>query len=88
MELGKLKVGDEVLVPANTYIASILAIMETGLKPVFVEPNKDTFNWEAITIKKQISNKTKAILTVHLYGQLADSEAISILAKEQQFIID
>lgn len=87
LQLGKLKVGDEILVPANTYIASILAIIETGLKPVFVEPNVATFNWEAATIKKHISNKTKAILTVHLYGQLADSEAISILAQEHGLLL-
>ena len=87
LQLGKLKVGDEVLVPANTYIASILAIVETGLKPVFVEPNVTTFNWEASTIKKHISNKTKAILTVHLYGQLADSEAVFKLAREYNLLL-
>ncbi|WP_290699550.1 DegT/DnrJ/EryC1/StrS family aminotransferase [Lacinutrix sp.] len=87
IQLGKLKKGDEVLVPANTYIASVLSIIEAGLKPVFVEPNVNTFNWEASTIKKQISNKTKAILTVHLYGQLADSEAVLKLAKDYNLLL-
>ena len=87
IQLGKLNKGDEVLVPANTYIASVLSIMEAGLKPVFVEPNKATFNWEAATIKKHISNKTKAILTVHLYGQLADSEAILNLAQDHNLLL-
>lgn len=87
LQLGKLNKGDEVLVPANTYIASILSIIEVGLIPVFVEPNKTTFNWEATTIKATISNKTKAILTVHLYGQLADSEAVLKLAKDNNLLL-
>ncbi|WP_034059925.1 DegT/DnrJ/EryC1/StrS family aminotransferase [Lacinutrix jangbogonensis] len=87
IQLGKLSKGDEVLVPANTYIASILSIMEVGLKPVFVEPNSATFNWEASTLKKHITSKTKAILTVHLFGQLADSEAISKLGKENNLLL-
>ncbi|WP_055448193.1 DegT/DnrJ/EryC1/StrS family aminotransferase [Lacinutrix mariniflava] len=87
IQLGKLNKGDEVLVPANTYIASILAIIEAGLKPIFIEPNIGTFNWEASTIKKHITSKTKAILTVHLYGQLADSEAILKLSKKHNLIV-
>lgn len=87
LQLGKLNKGDEVLVPANTYVASILAILEAGLKPVFVEPNIHTFNWEATTIKKYITNKTKALLTVHLYGQLADSEAIFNLTKNNNLLL-
>ncbi|RLJ67128.1 dTDP-4-amino-4,6-dideoxygalactose transaminase [Lacinutrix venerupis] len=87
LQLGKLKIGDEVLVPANTYIASIISILEVGLKPIFIEPNLDTFNWEASTIKNHITNKTKAILTVHLYGQLADSEAILKLAQNNKLLL-
>lgn len=87
LQLGKLNKGDEVLVPANTYIASILSIMGTGLTPVFVEPNANTFNWEGSVIKKHISNKTKAILTVHLYGQLADSEAVLKLAQDHNLLL-
>ncbi|WP_299386704.1 DegT/DnrJ/EryC1/StrS aminotransferase family protein [uncultured Lacinutrix sp.] len=87
IQIGKLNVGDEVIVPANTYIASIISIIQAGLKPVFVEPNSATFNCEASTIKKYITSKTKAILTVHLYGQLADSEAISLLAQEHGLLL-
>lgn len=65
-ELGLLKEGDEIIVPANTYIASILAITENGLKPILIDPNPDTFNLELIA--ENISEKTKAILHVHLYG--------------------
>jgi len=82
IELGKLKVGDEVIVPANTYIATIIALFEAGLKPVFVEPNIDTFNIEAETIASHITKNTKAILVVHLYGQLVKMEAITALAKK------
>ena len=87
IQLGKINRGDEVLVPANTYIASILSIIEVGLKPVFVEPNINTFNWEATILKKHITKNTKAILTVHLFGQLADSEAISKLAKDNNLLL-
>jgi len=87
IQLGKLNKGDEVLVPANTYIASILSIIEAGLKPVFVEPNSTTFNFEARTLKKHITSNTKAILTVHLFGQLADSEAIAKLAEEKNLLL-
>ena len=87
IQLGKINRGDEVLVPANTYIASILSIIEVGLKPVFIEPNINTFNWEATTLKKHISKTTKAILTVHLFGQLADSEAILKLAKDNDLLL-
>ena len=66
MELNKLKEGDEVIVPANTYIASILGITAVNLKPVFVEHEYDTFNISATNIKKLISKKTKAILAVDL----------------------
>jgi len=65
-ELGLLQEGDEVIVPANTYIASILAITENGLRPRLIDPNPDTFNLDLI--EENISEKTKAILHVHLYG--------------------
>jgi dTDP-4-amino-4,6-dideoxygalactose transaminase len=86
-ELGNLHDGDEVLVPSNTYIASILAILNAGLKPVFVEPNPLSFNIEANTIKEKISHKTKAILVVHLYGQLCDMNSINELAKEASLLV-
>jgi len=82
IEMGYLKPGDEVIVPANTYIASVLAITESKLKPVFVEPSEDSFNISLSEIKNKITNKTKVILAVHLYGRMADMVGITSLAKE------
>ncbi len=69
IELGVMKQGDEVIVPANTYIASVLAISDNGLIPVFVDPNVHTYNLDSKKIEAALTTKTKAILTVHLYGQ-------------------
>jgi len=68
IELDTMKEGDEIIVPANTYIASVLAISDNGLVPVFVEPCIETYNIDTSKIEKVITTKTKAILTVHLYG--------------------
>lgn len=87
IEVGRLKVGDEVIVPANTYIASILAISEAGLKPVLVEPDLASYNLCPINTKQAISEKTKAILVVHLYGRLADMPAINRIAKEHGLLV-
>jgi len=87
IELGKLKVGDEVLVPANTFIASILSVIHSGLKPVFVEPDVNTFNISVTEIEKQINQHTKAIMVVHLYGQLADMHEIRNLAYKYNFLV-
>lgn len=81
IELGIMAEGDEVIVPANTYIASILAISENRLKPVFVEPNQTTCNIDITKIEDKITNKTKAILVVHLYGQVGYSDELQCLAK-------
>lgn len=81
IELGIMEEGDEVIVPANTYIASILAISENRLKPVFVEPNQTTCNIDITKIEDKITNKTKAILVVHLYGQVGYSDELQCLAK-------
>jgi len=86
-ELGKLKSGDEVIVQANTYIASILAITENDLIPVLVEPDEDTFNLTAENIKKHITEKTKVILPVHLYGQISPMIEIMQLAKEFHLLV-
>ena len=86
-ELGKLKEGDEVIVPANTYIASILAISENRLKPVLVEPNENSFNLCPQRVRQAITPKTKAIVAVHLYGQLAPMKAIMELAYEKGFLV-
>jgi dTDP-4-amino-4,6-dideoxygalactose transaminase len=86
-ELGKLKEGDEVIVPANTYIASILAITESRLKPVLVEPEANSFNLCVKNVRAAITRKTRVILPVHLYGQLANMPAIMSLALEHGLLI-
>jgi len=87
IELGKLSLGDEVLVPANTYIASILSVINAGLRPIFVEPDIETFNISISDIETHISPNTKAILAVHLYGQLANMESIQILAIKHNLLV-
>lgn len=74
--------GDEVIVPANTYIASILAITENGLRPVLVEPRIDTYQIDDSKINEAITERTKAILIVHLYGQCAYTEEIKQLCQK------
>jgi len=86
-ELGKLKEGDEVIVPANTYIASILAITENRLVPVLVEPDLVTYNLCPKNVEAAITKKTRAILPVHLYGQLADMPAIMDIAKRYNLLV-
>ena len=80
--LGKLEKGDEVIVPSNTYIATILAILQADLVPVLVEPNIETYNINPDLIEEKITPKTKAILPVHLYGQLAEMDKINAIAKQ------
>lgn len=87
IELGKLKKGDEVLVPSNTYIASILAISEVGLKPILIEPEESTFNLSVHNCACQITERTKAILIVHLYGQLADMEGFVKLKQKHGLLL-
>ncbi len=84
--LGKLKIGDEVIVPANTYIASIIAIEKAGLVPVLAEPCEATFNLSVSEVSKLLTNQTKVIMAVHLYGQLADVENLKSLAKEKKLL--
>ncbi len=87
IQLGKLQKGDEVIVPANTYIASILAIMQADLIPVLVEPKLKTYNLDPDLIQEKVSPKTKAILAVHLYGQLAEMDGINKIAQENNLIV-
>ncbi len=87
IQLGKLKKGDEVIVPANTYIASILAILQADLVPVLVEPKLETYNIDPDLIQDKIASKTKAILVVHLYGQLAEIDTINTIAKQNNLIV-
>ncbi|WP_028862370.1 DegT/DnrJ/EryC1/StrS family aminotransferase [Psychromonas aquimarina] len=82
IELGVIQKGDEVIVPSNTYIASILAISENGLTPVLVEPDINTFNLAPKLIEQAVTKKTKAILTVHLYGQVTAMDEINTIAKK------
>ena len=82
LELGQLKVGDEIIVPANTYIASILAITDNRLKPVFAEPDIATYNLDISKIEALITPKTTAIMVVHLYGQVCWSAELEALAKK------
>lgn len=86
-ELKKLQKGDEVIVPANTYIASIIAVLQNDLVPVLVEPNIETYNINPNEIEKHITSKTKAILPVHLYGQLCDMKAINEIAKKHNLLV-
>src|SRR5690554_2096847 len=86
-ELGKLKKGDEVIIPANTYIASIIAVLQNDLVPVLVEPDLNTYNISPKEIEQHITEKTRAILPVHLYGQLADMEGINQIATEHQLLV-
>lgn len=81
-ELGFMQDGDEVIVPANTYIASILAISANNLKPILVEPDIKTYNIDPSVIAAKITKKTKAILAVHLYGRCADMEKINVIAEK------
>lgn len=87
LELGVFSEGDEVIVPANTYIASILAISENKLKPILVEPDINTFNIDESKIEEKISSKTRAVLIVHLYGQIAFSENIQVIANKYKLKI-
>ncbi len=82
IELGVMKLGDEVIVPANTYIATILAITENGLVPVLVEPRKDTMQIDDSLIEERITERTKAICIVHLYGRLACTQHILDLCEK------
>lgn len=82
IEMGVMQPGDEVIVPANTYIASILAISENGLKPVLVEPSIETYQINDHKIEETITERTKAILIVHLYGQCAYTHKIGGLCRK------
>lgn len=86
-ELGKLKEGDEIIVPANTYIASILAITENRLKPVLVEPDDLTYNLCPVKTAAAITPNTKGILAVHLYGQLAPMNELMDLARQYDLLV-
>jgi len=85
--LGKLQLGDEVIVASNTYIATIIAIRQAGLKPVLVEVENQTFNFDISALKQAISPSTRVIMPVHLYGQIAPMEQINSLAVDNDLLI-
>lgn len=85
--MGRLREGDEVLVPANTYIASILSITENGLKPILVEPDLHTLQIDDSLIESAITPKTRALMIVHLYGRCAYTETIGRLCQKYQLLL-
>ena len=87
IEMGLLCEGDEVIVPANTYIASILAITDNRLTPVLVEPNIDTLQIDEALIERAITSRTRAILLVHLYGRCAYTEGIGDLCNRYKLLL-
>ena len=86
-ELGKLKAGDEVIVQANTYIASVLASTENDLVPVLVEPDPASYNLDPDRVRAAITPKTRAILPVHLYGQLSPMPELLAIAQQHQLLV-
>ena len=87
IEMGVVSEGDEVIVPANTYIASILAITDNRLKPVLVEPDMTTYNLDLSLVEQHITPRTKAIMVVHLYGRACWSEELEQMAKKYKLRI-
>ena len=87
IELGRLHKGDEVIVPANTFIASVLAISDNGLIPRFVEPSELTYNLDFSLLKKAVTPKVKAIMVVHLYGQACWGEELTDIARKNELLI-
>lgn len=86
-EMGLITDGDEVIVPANTYIASILAVSSCGLSPVLVEPDPESYNISLDGLRSAITSKTRVILPVHLYGQLADMTSVMSIADEHGLLV-
>lgn len=87
IEMGIMQKGDEIIVPANTYIASILAISDNGLVPVLVEPDINTYNIDISKIEEKITSRTKGVMIVHLYGRVVFSEDLKTVAQKHQLKI-
>ena len=87
IELGVMNIGDEIIVPSNTYIASILAISDNGLFPVLVEPEINTYNIDISKIEEKITSKTKGILIVHLQGRVVFSDSLKVIAQKHNLKI-
>ena len=87
IEMGWMQPGDEVLVPANTFIASILAITENGLRPVLVEPNKDTLEIDEELLEQHVTSRTRSLMLVHLYGRCAWTERIAAFCRDHNLLL-
>ena len=87
IEMGRMQPGDEVLVPANTFIASILAITENGLCPVLVEPNKDTLEIDEELLEQHVTSRTRSLMLVHLYGRCAWTERIAAFCRDHNLLL-
>ncbi len=87
IEQGKLERGDSVIVPANTYIASVLAITAAGLKPVLVEPDEDTYNLSLKGVRSAMTSEIKAVLVVHLYGRIAPMDQLAPFCSENNLLL-
>ncbi|MDT0559245.1 DegT/DnrJ/EryC1/StrS family aminotransferase [Ichthyenterobacterium sp. W332] len=87
IQLGRLNKGDEIIVPANTFYATVLSVIQADLKPILVEPQEDTLNISPEKVKVLISSKTKAIIAVQLYGQLADMNTLKVLADTHDLLL-
>ena len=87
IEMGMMQPGDEVLVPANTFIASILAITENGLCPVLVEPNKDTLEIDEELLEQHFTSRTRSLMLVHLYGRCAWTERIAAFCRDHNLLL-
>ena len=85
--LGKLNDGDEVIVPSNTYVATVLSITENNLIPIFVEPDEETFNLCPKKTRDAITTKTKGIMAVHLYGQMADMKSLEAICEDNKLLL-
>ncbi len=86
IHLGLLSPGEKILVPAHTYIASVMSILKCGLIPVLVEPNINTFNIDFIDLENKYTPEVKAVLAVHMYGQLVDSESLLSFCKKYDLL--
>ncbi len=87
IELGRLKKGDEVIVPANTFIATVLAVTDSGLIPILAEPSEDSFNITVSSIEAVMTPKVRAMILVHLYGRVAINNEIKELANSNNIIL-
>lgn len=87
IELGKLKIGDEIVVPSNTFIATVLSVIQAGLKPLFIDPSIESYNLSYQNLVNGISSSTKAIIVVHLYGQVSEFSAIKKFVDERSLLL-